>query len=144
MKFSTFVNESAFDTFQKTYMRDQDVVFYGLWEAHVENWLNARKEYDILVVKYEDMIEDAVKEIKRVGTFLGVEVSESSAQDIAAKTSFKSATDNVQNLFKDDTGMTNSLLRKGVAGDWVNNFEDEKEAERMGKIAEELYRKHGI
>ena len=71
-------------------------------------------------------------------------MSEPSAQDIAVKTSFKSATNNVQNLFKDDTGMTNSLLRKGVAGDWVNNFEDEEEAERMGKIAEELYRKHGI
>jgi len=144
MKFSAFVNESAFDTFQKTYMRDKDVVFYGLWEAHVENWLNARKEYDILVVKYEDMIEDAVREIKRVAAFLEVDLSETSAQDIAVKTSFKSATDNMHNLFNDDTGMTNSLLRKGVAGDWVNNFEDEEEAERMGKIAEELYWKHEI
>jgi len=144
MGFSQFVNEATFDEFHKTYMRDKDVVVYGLWEQHVDNWLSARDEYDILVVKYEDMIEDATREVRRVATFLGVDVSEARCGEIAKRTSFESSLNKTTSMFNDESGLFNSLLRKGIVGDWVNNLQDMDEAERMGKLAQELYLKHGL
>ena len=131
-----------FTDFFKSYFRDGKVVFYGLWEHHVDNWLSSRDQYDILLVKYEDLIADSCQEIMRVAGFIGCDLSAESAQRIAEKTSFKSQ--EKENLFKDQSGITDSMLRKGVVGDWQNHFVDMSDAEMMSKIAEQLYEKHQI
>ena len=142
--FSPYVNAASFDDFHKTYMRDKDVVYYGLWEHHMHNWLSVRKEYNILCVKYEDLIADALKEIRRVAAYLGVDLTESRVEDITARTSFKSMLARRKELFKDDSEITNSMLRKGIVGDWVNHFQEKADAEKMRMIAKNLYQKHGF
>merc|ERR1712150_3115 len=125
-------------------MGNEEVIFYGLWEKYVDNWLSARDTYDILVVKYEDMIEDAAREVQRVASFLKVDIDAERYSDIAAKTSFSSSLNKVSSMFRDDSGLTTSVLRKGIVGDWKNNFNDEKEAENMQNIKDKLYQKHGL
>ena len=139
--FSQFIQDATFDEFHKKVFRDKEVALYGLWEQHIDNWLSKRDEYDILVVKYEDLIEDAAREIERVAKFLDLELPFTTFQDIAVKTSFSSATK--KDMFNDE-GWTSSLLRKGVVGDWVNNFTDMEEADNMNRIAQDVYKKHGL
>ena len=133
---------ASFTDFFKTFFRDEKVVLYGLWERHVDNWLSGRDQYDILLVKYEDLIAETGKEIMRVAEFIGCNLSTESAQKIAEKTSFKGQ--KKEELFKDQSGVTDSILRKGVVGDWQNHFVDKADAELMNRIAEELYKKHRI
>ena len=134
--------EASFTDFFKTYFRDGKVVYYGLWEDHLDNWLSSRHEYNILVVKYEDLIADSCKEISRVAQFIGHDISPESIQKIADKTSF--ANIKKESLFKDQSAVYDSFLRKGIVGDWENHFIEMTDADMMSKIAEELYKKHKI
>ena len=136
------MTSASFADFFKSYFRDRKVVFYGLWEDHVNNWLSSRDQHDILLVKYEDLIAESCREITRVAEFIGCDLSAESVKKIAEKTSFKGQ--KKENLFKDPSGVTNSALRKGVVGDWQNHFVDMADAEMMSKIAEEVYKKHQI
>ena len=138
---SDWMEKASFTDFFKTYFRDEKVVFYGLWEDHVNNWLSSRNEYDILVVKYEDLIADSCKEISRVADFIGCDLTPVAVSEIAEKTSFGNTKE--ENLFKHDT-VHDSFLRKGIVGDWNNHFVDMEDEEMMRKIAEDLYKKHQI
>ena len=138
---SDWMEKASFTDFFKTYFRDEKVVFYGLWEDHVNNWLSSRNEYDILVVKYEDLIADSCKEISRVADFIGCDLTPEAVHGIAEKTSFGNIKE--KNLFKHDAVHV-SFLRKGVVGDWKNHFVDMEDEEMMRKIAEDLYKKHKI
>ena len=140
---STFLSTASFDEFHQKLVRDDTVVLYGLWENHLENWLSKRDEYSMLVLKYEDLIEDSAREIGKVAKFIGLDLPAERISAIAEKTSFSSAKKRTD-MFGDDTGLKNSLLRKGVVGDWVNNFQDKQEAEKMGNIAKEIYNKYGL
>ena len=138
-----FVNEATFDDFHKQYMRNSDVVFYGLWEKHVESWLSKRDEFNMLVIRYEDMIENSPREIEKVAKFVGLNLTSSRIAEIAELTSFASVTKK-GDFFKDESGVTNSVLRKGVVGDWRNHFQDNEEVEKMKKIVEKLRAKYNI
>ncbi|KAL5270448.1 hypothetical protein ACHWQZ_G001237 [Mnemiopsis leidyi] len=139
---SDWMTKASFTDFFKTYFRDEKVVFYGPWEKHVENWLSARHEYNILVVRYEDLIADSSKEIARIATFIGWDCSAERVREIADKTSFASVTK--EKLFKVENGVSDSFLRKGVVGDWENHFVDVEDEKLMREIAEELFKKHGV
>lgn len=140
---SKFVEEATFDEFHKQYMRNSDVVYYGLWEKHVDSWLSKRTEFNMLVIRYEDMIENSSREIEKVAKFLGAHLPSSRIAEIAELTSFTTVM-HKGGLLKDESGVTNSILRKGVAGDWKNHFQDKEEAAKMAKIAEELYIKYNL
>ena len=136
------MTKASFTDFFKTYFRDENVVFYGLWEKHVDNWLSARNHYNILVVKYEDLIADSCKEISRIAQFIGRDFSSEKIGEIAERTSFASVTK--EKLFKVENGVSDSFLRKGVVGDWKNHFVDVDDEKLMREIAENLFKKHNI
>ena len=138
-----FVNEATFDDFHKQYMRNKETAVYGLWEKHVDSWLSKKDEFNMLVIRYEDMIENSPREIEKVAKFVGLNLSSSRIAEIAELTSFAKVTSK-GDFFKDESGVTNSILRKGVAGDWRNHFQDKDEAIKMGSIAQELYQKYNL
>jgi hypothetical protein len=50
---------------------------FGSWGEHVGSWLGARREsVDFLLLRYEDMLEDPVRELGRVAAFLSVGCTE--------------------------------------------------------------------
>ena len=141
---STFLSTASFGEFHDKFNRDGSTALYGLWEDHLENWLSKRNDYNMLVLKYEDLIEDSAREIGKVAKFIGMDLPAERISDIAEKTSFSSAKKKM-NMFVDDNGLNSSLLRKGVVGDWVNHFQDkQEEAEKLGNIAKEIYNKYGL
>ena len=85
------------------------------WQEFVRSW---RGRDSVIYVRYEDLLDDAVAELKRVIAGLGREIpSDERIRDIVDKYSFKRI--GGRNPGTEDKG---SFLRKGIAGDWKNYF----------------------
>ncbi|KAL7158204.1 hypothetical protein ABFS83_02G126500 [Erythranthe nasuta] len=107
----------------------------GYWNAHLEN---PRK---VLFLKYEDMKEDIVFNVKKIADFLGCPFSSEEeergmVEEIAKMCSFQSLKNvdkngySIKGLFKNST-----FFRKGEVGDW-SNYLTPAMAERMKKLVE--------
>ena len=83
----------------------------------------------ILRLRYEDLKIDSEKEQKKVFDFLNVTTRKDILEQISEKTAIK-------NKSKD------SFFRKGIAGDWVNHF-DENQLKLIREIAGETAEKLG-
>ncbi|MCP4369696.1 MAG: sulfotransferase domain-containing protein [Deltaproteobacteria bacterium] len=85
------------------------------WADFVEKWYNRE---GVIYVKYEDLRVDAVKELQRVVKELtGKKLSKENAQSIVDEFSFKKQAGRKPGQEKRD-----SILRKGIVGDWKNHF----------------------
>ncbi len=49
---------------------------YGSWQTHVKGWMAHASHPHMLIVRYEDMVADAGRELKRVLTHFGLPVSD--------------------------------------------------------------------
>lgn len=106
------------------------------------NWSQAVDSFfynpNVYVVKYENLLIDPVEELKKSISFLEKpEVCLNDLQSIVEKYSFK-------NMTKRKQGQENkkSFLRKGIAGDWVNHFNNDS-AKLFGMYAGEELIKAG-
>lgn len=50
---------------------------WGSWQGHIRSWMDSPQARDgrLLVVRYEDLVEDPAAELARVATFLGIAAS---------------------------------------------------------------------
>ncbi|MEE6516254.1 hypothetical protein FKM82_025526, partial [Ascaphus truei] len=105
----------------------QGAVGYGQWTTHVRDWWDLRRQQDILYLFYEDMLENPMREIRKVVSFLGKDLTEEVLEKILQHTSFKAMK---QNPMTNYTALSLSLMdhsispfmRKGLCGDWKNHF----------------------
>lgn len=103
-----------------------EYMFNGFAEGRTHfTWSEAVNSFfdnqNVCVVKYEDLLKNAVGELEKAISFLGrKKVPFQRLEEIVDKFSFKS-------LSKRNKGEENkkSFLRKGIAGDWKNNFSEE-------------------
>jgi len=87
------------------------------WSEFVNSWLDK----DVPIIKYENLLKDAVQELGRaIHKLCKIEIDKNRLRYIVEKYSFK-------NLAKRNPGEENkhSFLRKGIAGDWRNKFSKE-------------------
>ena len=113
-------------TFREFLMRHDH--YPCIWGEHVASWLFRSFPSNYLFVRYEDLIHDCLKQVKRIANFLGLERTEDQLQSASEKSSF----DNMKRLelkkgrlYKEDG--PNVFMRKGKAGDWRDFFgQDEK------------------
>lgn len=83
------------------------------WSQFVDSW----HDRDAQVVRYEDLLVDPCSHMKRALSALGVDVDETRLADVIEQLSFKNVTGR-----KQGEEARNSFARKGIAGDWKNNF----------------------
>ncbi|XP_046564662.1 sulfotransferase 1A1-like [Haliotis rubra] len=90
---------------------------YGSWFDYVKDWEEVKKTTDvpILTLNYEDMKEDAFREMKKMQTFLGTERSDDFLQKVCDRCSFASMKNSKEPL-------SQIMYRKGETGDWKNWF----------------------
>ncbi|XP_073483240.1 amine sulfotransferase-like isoform X1 [Aquarana catesbeiana] len=100
-------------------------VYGGKWFDHLQGWYNHKDAYNILFLKYEDMIKDLRSVAKKISTFLGIKLDDKAMDIVIKKASFKEMkTDplaNKENMpEKVIDKRLGSFMRKGQVGDWKN------------------------
>jgi len=61
---------------------------FGTWEQNVGSWHGSRNK-NIIFIRYEDLIDKPVKEIKRISNFLKIKTSNKKILQVIKNTSFK-------------------------------------------------------
>ncbi len=97
----------------------------GSWFQHTLSWWDIRKQPNVLIITYEDMIANLLDIIQQVAVFIEKEVSTEHAQKIAEMTSFKYLKKELDPIFEQSPTMNQKVspfMRKGEIGDWKNYF----------------------
>ena len=99
------------------------------WGEHVSSWLFRLSPSNLLLVRYEDLIRDCPKQLKRIASYLDLERTENQLSLASEKSSF----DNMRRielvkgrLYKDQGPEV--FMRKGKSGDWKDFFGQEEKA----------------
>jgi hypothetical protein len=104
---------------------------FGCWNDHVVNWLGAHS--DSLVVRYEDMLTDGDRELRRVLEFLGHPVNEDQVSSAVEKSQFsrlqRKEKERVREKDSGDPDEKNLFFRKGEKCQWKSHFSEEMNAE---------------
>lgn len=116
-------------------------VFAGKWFDHIRGWYTHKDDYNILFLKYEDMIRDLRSAVKQICTFIGVQLDDKEIDMVVKRATFKEMKNdplaNRQNLpdelFNFKAG---SFMRKGQVGDWKNVM-TVAQSERFDKLYQE-------
>jgi hypothetical protein len=107
----------------KSFIRDPE---YGVeaWCEHVQSW---HREADV-VVKYEDLKEDAVATVERLLSSLGVSHP---GDTVIKKAVNRSSFDNLRNVEEERGALPDTFdsdyrfMRKGATGEWEQRFSDD-------------------
>ncbi|XP_068089470.1 amine sulfotransferase-like [Hyperolius riggenbachi] len=100
-------------------------VYPGRWFDHIKGWYMNKDDYNILLIKYEDMIKDLHSVVIQICAFLGMELNEEAIDIVIRKASFNEMKMDPLANKKDFSGGTLDLnlgtfVRKGAVGDWKN------------------------
>ena len=76
-------DQDPFEDFLTSFVQGR-IAGYGSWQAHVTSWLAAADDDDseILVKRYEDLIDDPATTLGDIARFLGVSVDKTRLRDI--------------------------------------------------------------
>jgi len=104
------------------------------WKEHVSGYLNS----DALIIKYEDLKEDALREVKRICEFLNIKRDDDSLTESIEIQSFESKK---KKLLERNNIRNANFLRKGKSGEWkkeLSNKNKELIHDEIGNVLEKL------
>ncbi|XP_046559672.1 sulfotransferase 1C2-like [Haliotis rubra] len=126
---------------------------WGTWFDHVTNWekamANPQHSSSILVVRFEDLVTQPVREIERIDEFLNTKTDDTFRRRVVEKCS-------LDNMIRDKHSVTKKLEGKSVhfvqgkIGSWKDNFSAEL-SEYFNRVYDEkmkdskfynMYRQH--
>nr|XP_033818284.1 sulfotransferase 2B1-like [Geotrypetes seraphini] len=102
-------------------------VLGGSWFDHVRGWLGVKDQVNLLIVTYEELLQDLRGSVVRICNFLGKELNEAAIDSVVENVSFKNMKDNKMSNYstfpKDILDIQKSpFIRKGISGEWKNHF----------------------
>lgn len=109
-------------------------VLVSSWSNHVASW-TGESEFPVHVVKYEDMLEDAGKELTEVLEFLDIEVNaETVAKAVEATKISKLSQEEKDNGFREHSGKGRQFFSEGgirwqdeLGPRWIRQIEQDHE-----------------
>ena len=113
------------------------------WQEHVTAWMANPHEARMIVIKYEDLLADPVKQLERFSAFSGIEANLSFLEMVCHEASFKQLQKRERLKGEDNSWPKDKLFhRRGVAG----SFRDEMPEEALKAFlveAKETLEKYG-
>ena len=103
---------------------------------NMTSWWKVQDHPKVLMVKYEDVLENRKLAIQKVAAFLGKCPSEEEIDQIDAQGTFEAMKMRGTDSYHYGRIYKSSFFRKGVVGDWKNYFSQEQ-ADYMDKCIEE-------
>nr|ADD38708.1 Estrogen sulfotransferase [Lepeophtheirus salmonis] len=128
----------------------QGKVVYGSYWEHLKFGLEIQKLDNVLLLCYEDMKKDIIKEMKKVLDFMKWdELSEEKLQILNEHLSFNKFQKNsavnldLYNGIKVKVNKNGHFIRKGIVGDWKNYFSSEM-SDRFDKKTKSYFESEGL
>ena len=75
-------------TFIQVFLNEKAATHGGYFE-HVAEWLKQKNNENVLLLTYEDMSEDLLREVQRIAHFLKLDVSEEKLRAVVEASSFE-------------------------------------------------------
>lgn len=97
------------------------------WSGHVESWTSAEVPFPVLVLRYEDMLNDSLNTFAKAVEFMGLEKSREEIE----KAIFESRFEKLQELeaekgFMEKNRNSKTFFRSGKAGGWKEELTTEQ------------------
>jgi len=125
-----YVREQPFERFLDQFL-EHKVNTFGAWRDHVSSWLDARDrgEVDLLVVRYEDLLEKTQEKMEQICSFLDLDASSDRIQT-AIKNNTKNemrkkedrAREGIFRSFRSDI----RFVRQAASGYWAETLTEEQ------------------
>lgn len=144
-KFASLGIPMTFDQCFETFYTGE--VPYGDYFDHLLSWYEKRNEPNVLLLLYEEMIEDRKKAVLDVARFLGEEhlrnMEGQTLEKVLEHTSFNymKAQLDYNSLGKEMKGKADDsmiVIRKGIVGDWKSCFTESQKLRLKEKMEERL------
>ncbi|XP_072463318.1 sulfotransferase 2A1-like isoform X2 [Notamacropus eugenii] len=108
-------------------MFSQGNVPFGSWFDHIRGWLSLKDNENFLILTYEELLHDMLRNVDKICHFLGTKLKEEEINLVIKNVSFSIMKERKManystalDCFMDHS--QGSMLRKGIAGDWKNHF----------------------
>jgi sulfotransferase family protein len=130
-KYLGVFNDIAFDAFLPMFLQGQTNTV-GSWPSHVRAWIESplRQSGKLLVVKFEDMRQDAEATLGRILEFLGVAVDRLKIQNVISANSLDRmrAKEDRSRAFPHSSEESGRFVRKGAVGGWQGRLTSQQVA----------------
>ncbi|PFX15403.1 Sulfotransferase 1C3 [Stylophora pistillata] len=106
---------------------DRPLVTHGLQFDHVLGWWKQRDDPNILILTYEDRVQDPGDAVDKIAKFIGKEISPATRDLIVRQTSFDAMKSSNYTNFTWFEGIKgDGFIRKGQVGGWKDYFTEEQ------------------
>lgn len=105
---------------------------FGSWQDHVTAWMENPHRSDVLLVRYEDLIDDCVGQLERIANFIGVHAGPERLAALAAGTTAERMKDRETRLGWENRAWPKDkpFIRQGTK----RSFERELSAEQIARF----------
>jgi len=97
---------------------------YGSWHSHVESWLRNNSDASLLLVRYEDLLRNTQRELKRMAEYVSLEVTDQQIDWAVKHSSFKKMRRLEETKGRPYGKRGHRFVRSGRAGGWMEHFDE--------------------
>ncbi|XP_014679401.1 PREDICTED: sulfotransferase 1C4-like [Priapulus caudatus] len=127
--------QEGLEGYQKNFLEGK--VFSGPFADYSLSFWEHKDDDNVLLIYYEDMKKDHEGHVRRIGRFLGRELTDEQVEGIVAHTTFDAMKKNDAVSYKRYTDNTSiSFINKGQVGNWVSKFTPEMSERYDREIAD--------
>ncbi|XP_048373662.1 sulfotransferase 2A1 [Sphaerodactylus townsendi] len=121
----TYEDPKSFGDFLESFLSGD--VPHGSWFDHIKGWMELKGRSNIFFISYEELKQNLRGSVEQLCRFLGKELDDEAVTSVVENASFEAMRRNKmcnstmlpKELMDQEKG---TFLRKGVCGDWKNNF----------------------